>query len=529
MGAPARSICRHVLVLLSLQLLPVAPWKAETAARALNFTRQDFPRDFVFGAGTSAYQYEGATDEDGRSPSIWDTFTHAGRMPDKHSTGDLGADGYHKYKEDVKLMSDTGLEAYRFSISWPRLIPRGRGRINPKGLEYYNNVINELVKRGIEIHVTLYHMDFPQILEDEYHGWLSPRIVEDFAAYTDACFREFGDRVKHWTTIDEPNVISISGYDNGIFPPGRCSAPFGINCTAGNSTVEPYIVAHNFILAHAAAVKLYRQKYQATQKGVVGMNAYGYWSYPFSTSPADLAASQRSLDFTIGWIINPLVHGDYPESMKRIVGSRLPKFTKEQSEMIRGTTDFIGLNQYTSVYVGNRPNSADTELQDYNADIAATFRFSTSDPPKDQFTPYNMPSDPHGLQCMLEYLSNTYKNIPVYVQENGYGATYDDLIQDHKRVDYLSGYIGSTLTALRNGANVKGYFVWSFLDVFELLGGYYLRYGLHHVDFRDPDLPRQPKLSARWYSKFLRSEVGINIESMISTDASHMLHNNELI
>jgi len=368
--------------------------------------------------------------------------------------------------------------------------------------------------------VTLYHLDFPQILEDEYHGWLSPRVVEDFAAYADACFREFGDRVRHWTTMDEPNVISIAAYDSGAFPPCRCSAPFGINCTAGNSTVEPYIVGHNSIVAHAAAVKLYREKYQATQKGFVGMNLYSFWNYPFSSSPADVAATQRSFDFMIGWILNPLVYGDYPEIMKRIVGSRLPKFTKEQSEMIRGTADFVGINHYTSVYVSDRSNSADTGLRDYNGDLAATFRFSRNDPPTGQFVPVNMPADPQGLQCMLEYLSNSYKNVPVYVQENGYGALFNDSIEDHKRVEYLSGYIGSTVTALRNGANVKGYFVWSFLDVFELLAGYYSRYGLYHVDFKDPELPRQPKLSAQWYSKFLRSEIRINIESMISTDAS---------
>ncbi|KAK3135778.1 hypothetical protein QOZ80_5BG0423330 [Eleusine coracana subsp. coracana] len=519
MGGPPCT-CRHVFLLLLLQLLLVAPWQARTATQALNFTRQDFPRDFVFGAGTSSYQYEGAVDEDGRSPSIWDTFTHAGKMPDK-STGDLGADGYHKYKEDVQLMGDTGLEAYRFSISWSRLIPRGRGPVNPKGLEYYNNVINELVKRGIEIHVTLYHLDFPQILEDEYHGWLSPRVVEDFTAYADVCFREFGDRVKHWTTLDEPNVISIAAYDSGAFPPGRCSPPFGIvSCTEGNSTVEPYIVGHNSILAHTAAVKLYREKYQATQKGVIGMNIYSFWNYPFSQSPADLAATKRSLDFMIGWIVNPLVYGDYPEIMKEVVGSRLPSFTKEQSEIIRGSTDFIGINHYTSVYVSDRSSSADSGLRDYNADIAATFRFSKSDPPSGQFIPYNMPIDPQGLQLMLEYLADTYNNVPVYVQENGYAQLLNDSISDHKRVEYLSSYIGSMLTALRNGANVKGYFVWSFLDVFELLAGYYTRYGLYHVNFQDPELPRQPKLSALWYSKFLRYEAGINIESMVDSDAS---------
>ncbi|CAL4907778.1 unnamed protein product [Urochloa decumbens] len=322
--------------------------------------------------------------------------------------------------------------------------------------------------------------------------------------------------------MDEPNVISAAAYDSGIFPPCRCSAPFGINCTGGNSTVEPYIVGHHSILAHAAAVKLYREMYQATQKGVVGVNVYGFWSYPFSMSSADVAATQRVLDFMIGWIVNPLVYGDYPEIMKRIVGPRLPKFTKEQSDMIRGTADFIGINHYTSVYIGDRSNGADTGLRDYSGDAAATFRFTRNDPPTGQFIPINMPIDPQGLQYMLEYLSNTYWNVPVYVQENGHVSFFNDSIDDHKRVEYLSGYIGSTLTALRNGANVKGYFVWSFLDVFELLAGYSSRYGLYHVDFKDPEMPRQPKLSAQWYSKFLRSEMGRNIESTISTDATSL-------
>ncbi|KAM0927556.1 hypothetical protein ACQ4PT_002788 [Festuca glaucescens] len=428
--------------LLLILLLSVEPWRGgggPAAARALNFTRADFPRDFVFGAGTSAYQ------------------------------------------EDVELMSETGLEAYRFSISWPRLIPRGRGPVNPKGLEYYNNLINELTKRGIQIHVTLYHLDFPQILEDEYHGWLSPRVVNDFTAFADTCFREFGDRVQHWTTMDEPNVISIAAYDSGAFPPCRCSAPFGVNCTAGNSTAEPYTVAHNSILAHASAVRLYKEKYQATQKGVVGMNVYSFWNYPFSSSPADIAATQRSLDFMIGWILDPLVYGDYPEIMKKKAGSRIPSFTKEQSELIRGAIDFVGINHYTSVYVSDRKSSADTSLRDYNADMSATFRKSRND--------------------------------------SGYGQLFVDSVNDHNRVEYLSGYIGSTLAALRNGANVKGYFVWSFMDVFELLAGNYLRYGLHYIDFQDPRLARQPKLSAKWYSKFLRSEIRINIESMVSPDA----------
>uniref|UniRef100_A0A0D3G6Q9 Uncharacterized protein n=1 Tax=Oryza barthii TaxID=65489 RepID=A0A0D3G6Q9_9ORYZ len=453
------------------------------AARALNFTRQDFPGEFVFGAGTSAYQYEGATDEDGRSPSIWDTFTHAGKMPDK-STGDMGAGGYHKYKEDVKLVSDTSLEAYRFSISWSRLIPRGRGPVNPKGLEYYNSLIDELVERGIEIHVTLYHLDFPQILEDEYHGWLSPRVIDDFTAYADVCFREFGDRVRHWTTMDEPNVLSIAAYDSGAFPPCRCSPPFGANCTAGNSTVEPYVVAHNSILAHASVTRLYRDKYQATQKGFVGMNIYSFWNYPFSSSSADIAATQRALDFMVGWILDPLVYGDYPEIMKKKAGSRIPSFTEEQSELIRGSADFIGINHYTSVYISDASNGETVGPRDYSADMAATFRISRNDTPSGQFVPTRLPRDPKGLQCMLEYLRDTYQGIPVS------GISVRTTIH--------------SMTQIENGANVKGYFVWSFLDVFELLAGYHSPFGLHYVDFEDPNLPRQPKLSAHWYSKFLR-------------------------
>ncbi|RLM99959.1 beta-glucosidase 22-like [Panicum miliaceum] len=490
---------------------------------ALGGARPDFPADFIFGAGTSAYQYEGATDEDGRSPSIWDTFTHEGRMPDK-STGDLGADGYHKYKvssglinfdEDVKLMSDTGLEAYRFSISWSRLIPRGRGPINPRGLEYYNNLINELVKLGIEIHVTLYQLDFPQILEDEYQGWLSPRVVEDFTAYADACFREFGDRVRHWTTMDEPAVAAVGGYDSGTFAPGRCSKPFGRDddCPAGNSSVEPYVAAHNSILAHASAVKLYRDKYQATQQEGVGMNVYTHWT------------------------LDPLVYGDYPKTMKEKVGSRLPLFTEEQSSMIRGATDFISVNHYTSVYISDRSDSAETgRPHDVYGDMSVAFRSTRDGTPTPMFVPTNMVVDPQGLQCLLEYLSDTYKNIPVYVQENGqfsftsflaiyhlaesFAQDSKESIYDQKRVDFLRGYIGSTLAALRNGANVKGYFVWSFLDLYEFLAGYGSRYGLYHVDFQDAELPRKPKLSAQWYSKFL-SDVGIKVEKTnISTDAS---------
>ncbi|XP_051227151.1 beta-glucosidase 5 isoform X1 [Lolium perenne] len=496
-------------------LLPL--WVQDATAADLVLTRSDFPRDFVFGAGTSAYQYEGAVDEDGRSPSIWDTFTHAGKIADK-STGDVAADGYHKYMEDVMLMYETGLEAYRFSISWSRLIPNGRGAVNPKGLKFYNNLINELVNHGIQIHITLHQLDLPQILEDEYGGWLSPRIVEDFTAYANVCFREFGDRVAFWTTVDEPNIAIYSSYDTALFPPARCSDPFGITkCTVGDSSVEPYIAAHNTLMAHASVFSLYREKYQPMQKGAVGINIFSFWTYPLTNSTVDLEATQRCKHFLFGWILEPLVFGDYPEVMRKNVGSRLPPFTKDQSELIRGSLDFIGINYYYSLYVNDRPLG--TGVRDYNADMSIYYRGSPTDPPVGKGAPKNVPSDPKGLQHVLEYLKEAYGNLPIYVQENGMGSA-DDNLYDTDRIGYLSSHMESTLDAVRNGADVRGYFAWSFMDVFEFLSGYQSKYGMYHVDFADERRPRRARLSARWYSAFLKKKAGT------STVLSRMQHQN---
>uniref|UniRef100_A0A0D9YGD8 4-hydroxy-7-methoxy-3-oxo-3,4-dihydro-2H-1,4-benzoxazin-2-yl glucosidebeta-D-glucosidase n=1 Tax=Oryza glumipatula TaxID=40148 RepID=A0A0D9YGD8_9ORYZ len=428
------------------------------------YTRNDFPADFVFGAATSAYQYEGAAAEDGRGASIWDTFTHAGKMKDK-STGDVASDGYHKYKGDVKLMTETGLEAYRFSISWSRLIPSGRGAVNQQGLKYYNNIIDELTKRGIQVHVMLYHLDLPQALEDEYAGWLSPRIVEDFTAYADVCFREFGDRVSHWTILAEPNVAALGGYDTGEFAPGRCSDPFGVTkCTVGNSSVEPYVAAHNMILTHAAVVRLYREKYQTLQKGIVGINVLSLWSYPLTDSTADLQAAQRYKDFT-----------------------------KVQTELVKGTLDFIGVNHYFSLYVSDLPLAKG--VRDFIADRSVSCRASKTDPSSGQQAPTQSMGDPHGLQLMLQHLKESYGK-----------ASSNDSLDDTDRVDYIKGYIEGVLNATRNGVNARGYFAWSFVDMFELLSGYQTRYGLYRVDFDDAALPRRAKRSARWYRDFLKSK-----------------------
>nr|BAM29304.1 acyl-glucose-dependent anthocyanin 7-O-glucosyltransferase [Agapanthus africanus] len=479
-------------------------------SNAPKFSRDDFSSEFVFGAGTLAYQYEGATAEDGRSPSIWDAFTHAGGMPDK-STGDVASDGYHKYKEDVKLMSDTGLEAYRFSISWSRLLPNGRGAVNPKGIKYYNDLINELVGHGIQPHATLYHLDLPQVLEDEYEGWLSPKIIDDFKEYSDVCFREFGDRVSHWTPIVEPNIVALGAYDGGQFPPQRCSYPFG-NCTAGDSTVEPYIAVHNFLLAHAAVVKLYRTKYQDIQNGWIGFNVYTNWFYPFTNSPADVEAAERVMDFMIGWIINPVVFGDYPKILKKNAGQRLPSFTKSQSEQVKGSFDFIGINHYSSAYVKDNSNVPMPDLRDFQRDMCAILTDSLNETESSQGPPTSIMSDPPGFRKILEYFKHKYNNPPIYIQENGFGLGVKNQVNDTDRIDYLRDYIGSMLEAIREGSDMRGYFVWSFIDVFELLAGYQSGFGLYHVDFSNGNLTREPKLSAKWYSNFLKRKNDIHIQ-----------------
>ncbi|KAI3890502.1 hypothetical protein MKX03_025044 [Papaver bracteatum] len=488
----------------------------------LKFNRDDFPADFVFGAGTSAYQVEGAAAEDGRSPCLWDTYTHEGKTAD-HSTGDVASDEYHKYKEDVKLMSELGLEAYRFSISWSRLIPSGRGAVNPKGVEYYNNLINELISQGIQPHATLYHLDLPQILEDEYAGWLSPRIIEDFTAYADVCFREFGDRVSYWTTINEGNIMSIASYDSGIWPPQRCSHPGGvINCTAGNSSVEPYIAMHNILLTHASAAAIYREKYQGKQEGTIGMNVYCFWSTAFTNSSSDIIAAQRANDFYIGWVMNPLVYGDYPAIMREKAGSRLPFFTKQESDLVKKSWDFIGLNHYFTVYVKDDSSIWETSPRDYNGDMGVKIAGTKDDTPTSQFVPGSLPSNPSGLLNLLNYFKDSYGNPPVYVQENGFGAPQNESLNDTARINYVSGFTENILKAIRNGANAKGYFVWSFLDVFEVLSGYQSRYGLVHVDFDSKELKRTPKSSALWYSNFLKTRKN-------NTHDVHIMKKNEKI
>ncbi|XP_056687324.1 beta-glucosidase 3-like isoform X3 [Spinacia oleracea] len=487
-------------VVLWLCLLPLCFdfLRAVAGSEGKEYNRNDFPKDFVFGVSTSAYQVEGAALEDGRKRSIYDTFAH---------------------RSNVQLMVETGLDAYRFSISWSRLIPNGRGPVNAKGLRYYNNLINELINHGIEPHVTLTHTDTPQVLEDEYGGFLDPRIIEDYTSYVDVCFREFGDRVRYWTTFNEPNIFAIGGYNVGITPPNRCSSPFGVKCTGGNSSTEPYIVGHTILLAHAYAVRIYKEKYQAKQLGFIGMNLLSYHFSPVTNKSEDVIAVRRSNEFSIGWFMHPLTYGDYPEIMKKNVGSRLPIFSKTESKLVKGSFDFIGINYYTVMKMKDNSISHTQMPRDFYADMAVEWLMvpDTSGVSKELM----YPNEAWGLERVLEHYKEVYGNPTIFIHENGQLSNYNTSINDPFRIEYIHDHIGSVLNAVRNGSNTRGYFVWSLLDVYELLSDFYSTFGLYYVDYNDPNLTRHPKLSQKWYSEFLKGNytttTGMEINQVDNT------------
>ncbi|KAL7126073.1 hypothetical protein ABFS83_14G161100 [Erythranthe nasuta] len=474
------------------------------------FNRTDFPPGFLFGAASSAYQFEGAATEGGKGPSIWDTFTH--QFPEKiadRSNGDVANDFYHLYKDDVKLLKDLGLDVFRMSIAWSRVLPHGklsRG-VNKEGIAFYNNVINELLANGITPFVTLFHWDLPQALEDEYRGFLSPLIVDDYLDFVELCFKNFGDRVKNWITFNEPFVFTNGGYDGGFLgtlAPGRCSS-WG-NCPQGDAGKEPYFVAHHILLSHAAAVKLYRTKYKPTQKGQIGITIVTHWFVPYSNSRLDVIAAQRALDFVFGWFIHPVVYGEYPKTMRPIAGSRLPRFTTEQSALLKGSYDFIGLNYYTGNYAAH--------ILTRNGNVSSTsdqmVRLSTDINGVQIGDPTGVSifySYPKGLHDLLVYTKEKYNNPPIYITENGLGDqnndTMEHLTQDPQRIDFYNRHLHAIRKAIAEGVNVKGFIAWSFLDNFEWASGYTQRFGLVYVDYKN-GLKRIPKKSALWFKKCIQ-------------------------
>ncbi|XP_023516691.1 beta-glucosidase 12-like [Cucurbita pepo subsp. pepo] len=472
--------------------------------------RSSFPEGFVFGSSSAAYQYEGAAFKYGKGPSIWDTYTHQHpeRIADR-SNGDIATDSYHRYKEDVAIMKQIGFNVYRFSISWPRILPKGKlsGGVNKEGIEYYNNLINELLAHGIKPYVTLFHWDLPQALQDEYQGFLNHRVINDFRDYVDICFKEFGDRVKHWITLNEQYIFITSGYVFGNFAPGRCSSWQPFNCLGGDSATEPYIVGHNQILSHATAVKVYKTKYQAHQKGEIGVTLFSNWFVPYSDAKADKEATSRALDFSLGWFLHPLVYGDYPPSMRTLVKERLPKFTNDERILITNSYDFIGINYYTADYAKDDSNATSSNSS-YWTDFRATLssdRNGVSIGPKVNASSW-LAAYPTGLKNLMIYIKNVYKNSVIYITENGSldfnSVKVDELIKDVVRVKYFHDHLKNLHEAIKAGVRVKGYFAWSLLDVFEWSSGFTIRFGVVYVDYKN-GLKRIPKDSAKWFRNFL--------------------------
>lgn len=481
----------------------------EPKREQLNVKRSDFPCDFLFGAATAAVQIEGAVAQDGKGKSVWDQFIDT---PGKTKDGlNLNAlDSYNRYMADIKALKELGVNSYRFSIPWTRILPSGSlsGGVNRKAIDHYNRLINELLHNGIKPFVTLLHFDSPQALEDKYKGFLSRKIVDDFKDFSRVCFEEFGDRVKSWITINEPLIMAQMGFDLGVAPPGRCSTRITGKCRIGDPSTEPYIVAHNILLAHATAVKLYKDNFAVKQGGEIGLCNVGKYFEPYSNSVEDQAAAKRLMDFQVGWFMEPLVFGDYPKSMKDYVKERLPRFTSEEKKLMKGSFDFIGVNYYTSRF-GKSSNFTGQKPR-YTTDPLASEEFERNGVligPKATGSQF-IYIYPEGLQKLLLFMKKNYQSPKIYITENGISelntgsAHLAQSLKDTHRIVNTLRHLYMINLAIKNGVNVKGYFAWSLFDDFEYGDGYTSRFGLYFINYQD-NLKRIPKMSAKWFPVFL--------------------------
>eukprot|EP01018_Ginkgo_biloba_P033173 Gb_35940 [translate_table: standard] len=321
-----------------------------------------------------------------------------------------------------------GMDAHRFLISWSQILPKGsvKGGINKEGIAYYNNLISELLNNGIKPFITIFHWDLPQALEDDYGGFLSSIIVKDFAAYAEVCFQAFGDRVKHWITLNEPWTYVTRGYDRGTHAPGRCSYYINGNCSARDSATEPYITAHNLLLCHAVVVNIYKTKEyiaQALPKGCICITLVSAWMLPYSETINDQRAAQRALDFKF---MDPITRGDYPSTMRNLVDGRLPKLTKLQSRLLKGSYDFIGLNYYTSRYAADNPKPSLPLQTDYFKDSRVNLVSERNGVPIGQrvASPW-LYVYPPGIKDLLNYTKNRHNNPLIFITENGKDRYFD--------------------------------------------------------------------------------------------------------
>ncbi|XP_012865487.1 PREDICTED: lactase-like protein [Dipodomys ordii] len=487
-------------------VLPLVPGLGATSKRSpedASFYYGTFPPGFSWGVGSSAYQMEGAWDQDGKGASIWDAFTHSG--PGKvlgDSTADEACDGYYEVQEDIVLLRELQVTHYRFSLSWPRLLPTGirAEQVNEKGIEFYSNLIDALLKSNITPIVTLYHWDLPQLLQVKYGGWQNVSMAGYFSDYANLCFEAFGDRVKHWVTFSDPRAMVEKGYETGHHAPGLRLPGTGL-----------YKVAHHILKAHAQAWHAYNTTWRSKQHGVVGISLTCDWGEPVDMNRLkDIEAAERYLQFCLGWFANPIYAGDYPQVMKDHIGrksaeqglemSRLPEFSLQEKSYMKGTADFLGLGHFTTRYITERHFPSRQGPSYHNDRDLIEF----VDPTWPDLGSKWLYSVPWGFRRLLNFAQTQYGSPPIYVMENGAPQqSHCTQLCDEWRIQYLRGYINEMLKAIKDGVNIKGYISWSLLDEFEWERGYADRYGFYYVEFNIRNKPRYPKASVQYYKKII--------------------------
>src|SRR6056297_304149 len=477
------------------------------------FDKQDRQDELLMGVATAAYQIEGAATQEGRGQSIWDVFSHTpGKIKPGH-TGDVACDHYNRMTEDIELMQSLGIEAYRFSLSWPRILPEGRGWVNEKGLDFYSRMVDQLLEAGITPFATIFHWDLPQALQKEYGGFADRRIVEDFADYSELLGRRLGDRVRKWITINEPWVYSILGHLLGAHAPGKK------NPWAAMRAV------HHSLLAHAAAVERLRamlpaarQTHNSKPSGLetasedsqveIGITLNLFPVYPKSESEKDRRATDMADQFVNRLFLDPLLKGEYPPELWGKLRLIRPKVRSEDMRRISATVDFIGINNYT------RERAEYRHLIPFVHFYLSGLEVPEAEYVKEgvQYTSMGWEVYPEGIYELLLRMKSGYGNPPVYITENGAAFTDyaveeggDLRVHDPLRTDYLKSYLGQVDRARREGCRVKGYFVWTLMDNFEWAEGYDKRFGLVYVDF-SAGQRRIIKDSGYWYRDFIKGD-----------------------
>ena len=441
--------------------------------------RMTFPRNFLWGVATSSYQIEGAWNEDGKGESIWDRFSHTpGKIVDQ-STGDVACDHYHRWQQDLDLMQALGLQAYRFSIAWPRILPQGRGPVNEMGLDFYDRLVDGLLARGITPFITLYHWDLPQPLQDA-GGWPDRAIAEAFVGYAEAVSARLGDRVKHWITHNEPWVAAFLGYGVGVHAPGVRDFQLAV------------AASHHLLLSHGWAVPVIRSNSPGARVGItLSINDV----LPASPSPHDYAAAREIDGFTNRWFLDPLYGRGYPADViacfQRVHGVRMDFVQEGDLAAIADPIDFLGHNYYTR-----------TLARDSGDDNLPPTRTSEGS----EFTEMGWEIAPDSLYRLLLRLYFEYQIPSIYITENG-AAFHDELseegrVRDERRLAYVKAHLQAVHRAIQCGVPVDGYFLWSFMDNFEWSFGYTKRFGIVYVDFKTQE--RVIKDSGRWYSQVIR-------------------------